>query len=583
MSIFTSSLCRFATCRLTVTLIVGALFVSGCSGSDNPQANSETIVVSAFDDNPVPVQNDDLSASASASDVIDDAANGDEGDELVISPSTELVEDDLNTTADSATDLSTGTGTGTSISTDANTDTDSSTITGTDTSSGTSTISGTSTSTNTSTNAGTGSTSDTTPTNTSPNDAASSSDEPASTSTEPVASPLTRVDFDITVPAYLSDALRIRLIWDDKDIDGTWLAAESWLVSDEFPKDTTAKLVVIFYDENGDIALGSYETEFKTGSELSETFTITADQFDTARWDADDDGVSNIDELIAGTDHLVDESILPVFQNDLLRSLLPNRQTLFGQNIENIPNPDRTVADNLHVWEYDIINDQLTHDEHEAPLSHQIAWQRYVELTLPEDRKGVKAMKFLQDNDGLSDLYTVGLGTTTMPGGVAAELQLSEPFVSRLFTNHEQGWPNLHSQTLTLLFGHGSIIRLSHLIKWQHEYDVPTYALGATRVLWDSPLRSFMQDYWEGEQYDTFRELNGEPNFKSLMLEKFPGEFVNRNAASGHTTDFVETFRAFVNLDGMPELGDYDGAEKVRWFWSYPEFVNMREYARAAF
>jgi len=379
----------------------------------------------------------------------------------------------------------------------------------------------------------------------------------------PVVSNLTRVNFNIAVPAYSSDALRVRLVWGEKDINAAWVVDETWSVSDDFPKNTENPLIVIFYDENGAITLGSFESEFKTGTDESEIFTITAGEFNTDRWDTDSDGVSNLDELIVGTDYLVDESILPVFQNDLLRSLLPNRQTLFGQNIENIPNPDRTVADNLHVWEYDIVNDQLVHDNHEAPLAHQLAWQRYVELTLPEHREGVKVMKFLQDDDGLSsDLFIVGIGTAPTPGGVKVELQLSEPFVANLFNNHT--W-------------------LSHVITWQHEYDVPTYALGATRVLWESPIRSFLQDYWEGGVYDTYLELRGNSNRASLMLEKFPGEFVNASATRGHSSDFAESFRFFVEHDTMPELGDFDGAEKVRWFWDYPEFVNIREYARAAF
>jgi len=33
----------------------------------------------------------------------------------------------------------------------------------------------------------------------------------------------------------------------------------------------------------------------------------------------------------------------------------------------------------------------------------------------------------------------------------------------------------------------------------------------------------------------------------------------------------------------MPEVGAISGAEKIRWFWTQPEYVNARDFARAAF
>lgn len=59
--------------------------------------------------------------------------------------------------------------------------------------------------------------------------------------------------------------------------------------------------MVTFSDDNGAITLGSFETDIRTGTNASESFQITADQFDTDRWDSDNDGVSNISESTAGT------------------------------------------------------------------------------------------------------------------------------------------------------------------------------------------------------------------------------------------------------------------------------------------
>lgn len=111
----------------------------------------------------------------------------------------------------------------------------------------------------------------------------------------------TRVTFDITVPAYVSNALQVRVRWGDIDRTTAWVIDESWSVSDDFPTDLENLLTVTFSDQYGAITLGSVEQNFRTGTNSSESFQITADQFDTNRWDSDADGVSNLDELTTGT------------------------------------------------------------------------------------------------------------------------------------------------------------------------------------------------------------------------------------------------------------------------------------------
>lgn len=121
-------------------------------------------------------------------------------------------------------------------------------------------------------------------------------------------SPLTTVVyFDITVPAYVSNALQVRLRWGDWDENAAWLGDEFWGVSGEFPTNTERSLRVDFNDGNGAITLGSIQTVLLTGTNASEVYRIDADDFDTDSWDDDADGVSNIDELRAGTDPLVNE------------------------------------------------------------------------------------------------------------------------------------------------------------------------------------------------------------------------------------------------------------------------------------
>lgn len=133
--------------------------------------------------------------------------------------------------------------------------------------------------------------------------------EPTPVVSDPAAQNSTRVNFDITVPVFASNALQVQLVWGEKNLAASWITDESWSASDIFPTSTERQLLVTFYDANGDIPLASYETIFKTGVRVSESFTITANQFDSSRWDNDGDGVSNLDELFAGSDPLADDTV----------------------------------------------------------------------------------------------------------------------------------------------------------------------------------------------------------------------------------------------------------------------------------
>ncbi len=129
-------------------------------------------------------------------------------------------------------------------------------------------------------------------------------DEVENVAADPLIQNTTRVSFDIEVPAYQSDALQVRLTWGDQDLSAAWVGDEFWNIVGEFPTNTSNLLSVFFNDNNGAITLASFETDFQTGANEAESFQVTADQFDSARWDSDNDGVSNLDESIAGTDPL---------------------------------------------------------------------------------------------------------------------------------------------------------------------------------------------------------------------------------------------------------------------------------------
>jgi len=66
---------------------------------------------------------------------------------------------------------------------------------------------------------------------------------------DPLSQVSTSVTFDVTVPAYVSNSLQVRIVWGDIDITAGWVGDEIWSASAELPTNTENLLVVTFYDE----------------------------------------------------------------------------------------------------------------------------------------------------------------------------------------------------------------------------------------------------------------------------------------------------------------------------------------------
>jgi len=181
--------------------------------------------------------------------------------------------------------------------------------------------------------------------------------------TESVPDPLvqnnTRVDFEITVPEYQSDALQVRLTWGATDVMAGWVGDEFWSVSLDLPTNNEHTLNVTFYDLNGDIELARASQQYRTGANAAEIFAVGADQFDASLFDADEDGINNLDELITGFDPFInEESLLPIedyaptifLASQEFESFLTEERPLFLTFAPHPNNPDQdSLSGNLDI------------------------------------------------------------------------------------------------------------------------------------------------------------------------------------------------------------------------------------------
>lgn len=158
---------------------------------------------------------------------------------------------------------------------------------------------------------------------------------------DPLTPSLTRVNFEITVPAYMSNSLAVDLTWGEQAIPVQWVGDELWSASGDLLSNTDNLLMITFYDENGAITLGNVETRFATGMRSAQTLQVSAEQFDTGVWDTDNDGISNFEESIAGSNPLVDEnalldvrespdfSTIGIYSLDFYESQIPEQRPYF--------------------------------------------------------------------------------------------------------------------------------------------------------------------------------------------------------------------------------------------------------------
>ena len=192
------------------------------------------------------------------------------------------------------------------------------------------------------------------------------------------------VDFDITVPAYSSNALQVVVIWGDQTLNASWVGDEMWSATAEFPQNTEHQLLLTFYDDNGAVPLASFEQSFRTGETDFESVTITANQFNADLWDSDNDGVSNLAELIAGSNLTDSPSVLLFsetrgYRHDSIESALQALEQLAASNnIQTARADDSTgLFTEANLASYDAVVWVLTSGD-VLDNSEQAAFERFI-------------------------------------------------------------------------------------------------------------------------------------------------------------------------------------------------------------
>ncbi len=243
--------------------------------------------------------------------------------------------------------------------------------------------------------AGCSSGSSTAPTDTAPQD--QSSGEPPSTvddgtttnPTDPTTGDVqsfTSVNFDITVPAYSSNALQVQILWGDVELNASWVGDEQWSASTQLRANTSHQLLITFSDENGEIPLASHEQTLSTGSNDALVVTVSANQFDSARWDSDNDGDSNLDELLTGNNPLDSPKVLLFSETQAFRhdstetALLALEEIAAAANIRTERANDSTdIFTRENLVDYDAVVWVMTSGD-VLNASEQAAFENYIQL-----------------------------------------------------------------------------------------------------------------------------------------------------------------------------------------------------------
>lgn len=141
---------------------------------------------------------------------------------------------------------------------------------------------------------------------------------------------------------------------------------------------------------------------------------------------------------------------------------------------------------------------------------------------------------------------------------------------------------NDHEQLVaTLIHEYGHILTLGTSEFDPRTTDCDTLSLDEGCPRDDSIVLAFQQQFWDSYGDDAPDPSNVDADVAWDFYTAHEDDFVSDYAATNVVEDVAETFMTFV-LEDEP-TGDSMIAQKILFFWSYPDLVAIRERIRAEF
>jgi len=237
--------------------------------------------------------------------------------------------------------------------------------------------------------------------------------------------------------------------------------------------------------------------------------------------------------------------------------------------VSSLPAPAPTEADDdfgaVSVYS---VTDAGTLDPEPGGLAADV-WETFTRVTTIEFAGSV-VTQFrtgdAPDSDTLAYVYQDSDPTLWI---LAANLATSE--------DHEQ-------LVATLIHEYGHILTLGVDEVTSDAADCSTIELDEGCADNDSAIWMFEQQFWSEYGSDAPAADNSDADVGWAFYNEHEEDFVSDYAATNVVEDIAETFMTFVLEDrpsGAP--GDSVVADKISFFWSYPDFVEIRERIRSEF